>query len=130
MPVSVMGKLVVCPKCDTSGNVWLHGPVGYRCELCGHMWGNNSAPPPPEQVRGSTHGDYNQMSVTAQAIKAIMHQTPNWDKMRPAAREALDLTATKQARILHGDFSCYDHWDDIRGYAQLVLDRMIKPTGG
>lgn len=81
----------------------------------------------PEQVRGTTHGDYAQMSLCAQSIKAALHASPNWDKMGPPARESLELMATKIARIVHGDFSCYDHWDDLRGYSQLILDRMIKP---
>jgi len=85
--------------------------------------------PSPEAIRGETHGDYTEMAQTAQAIKAVMHASPNWDRMAPHLRESLELSATKIARIVHGDFSCYDHWDDLRGYSQLVLDRMIKPCG-
>ncbi len=83
--------------------------------------------PLPEQVRGQTHGDYTQMAQIAQIVKDALRSGPNWDKMAPHCRETLESSATKMARIVCGDFSCYDHWDDLRGYPQLVLDRMVKP---
>lgn len=82
----------------------------------------------PEFTRGETHGDYTAMSVTAQQIKEVLHNMPNWNKMSADARETLDLMATKMARIGHGDFSYYDHWDDLRGYPQLILNKMVKPN--
>ena len=35
--------------------------------------------------------------------------------------EALDLIATKLARIVCGDPNVIDHWEDIAGYAILVV---------
>jgi len=78
----------------------------------------------PEQVRGSTHGDYGRMSITAQALKAIMRQTPNWERMTTTQQEALELIATKISRITCGDPNHHDHWADIGGYAELALNRI------
>ena len=69
--------------------------------------------------REKTHGDYHKQTYTAQNIKLQMRDTPNWDVMLPAKRESLELIATKIARILHGDCSEPDHWNDIAGYAKL-----------
>lgn len=83
--------------------------------------------PRPEEVRGGTHGDYTRMSEIAQFIKGALERGKNWTTMPAYQRETLELEATKFARIVEGDASCYDHWDDARGYLQLVLDRMTKP---
>ena len=37
----------------------------------------------------------------------------------PVHREALDMIASKIARILSGDATHVDHWVDIGGYAEL-----------
>lgn len=39
--------------------------------------------------------------------------------MTATQMEALDLMATKQSRIVSGDPTFADHWDDIAGYARL-----------
>jgi hypothetical protein len=40
------------------------------------------------------------------------------------AREALDMMASKIARIVSGDHQFKDHWIDIVGYATLVVDSL------
>ena len=69
--------------------------------------------------RQGTHGDFSQVGVVAQTLKKIMRQTPNWDKLNPAQKEALEMDAGKTARILCGSHTTCDHWDDKAGYAKL-----------
>lgn len=60
------------------------------------------------------------MAETAQAIKAIIHHYAHAQDMAPHQMEALDLIATKIARICNGDPDEPDHWTDIQGYARLA----------
>mgnify|MGYP006281942947 CR=1 FL=1 len=69
--------------------------------------------------RGKQHGDYANVSRIAQSIKEVYRSAPNWEKLPDAQKEALELIATKQARILSGDSGLRDHWEDIGGYAEL-----------
>ena len=69
--------------------------------------------------RGKQHGDYADVSRIAQSIKEVYRTAPNWEKLPDAQKEALELIATKQARILSGDNGLRDHWEDIGGYAEL-----------
>jgi hypothetical protein len=76
--------------------------------------------------RQKTHGDFGEVAVIAQAIKTIIRghaQLLSLDQ-----REALDMIATKIARILSGDPEEPDHWRDIMGYAALAL-RGIEDGG-
>lgn len=59
----------------------------------------------------------------AQAIKSIMRTEEGWYSLTDTQRESLDLIATKMARILSGDASEPDHWEDIAGYAMLPIRR-------
>lgn len=67
--------------------------------------------------RETTHGDFGRVAKTAQAIKAIYSQGDAFIDVRQT--EALDLIATKIARILNGNAKEKDHWLDIAGYAKL-----------
>ena len=67
----------------------------------------------------NSHGDFNQASVVAQTLKRILRQTPNWEKLHPAQKEALEMDMLKTARILCGNHAFCDHWDDKAGYAKL-----------
>jgi len=69
--------------------------------------------------RGSTHGDYPTQAAVTQAIKAAMRTGPNWNRLSDAQRDALEMLAVKQGRILCGDPNFPDHWDDLEGYARL-----------
>lgn len=79
---------------------------------------------PPEQVRGTTHGDYTHMSGVIQKIKDTMRSGESWGRLSASQREALELTATKVGRIVCGDPNHHDHWDDIAGYARLARNRI------
>ena len=85
-------------------------------------------------ARASVHGDFRNVAYIAQALKTIMRHGPNWDHLTDVQREALDMDATKTARIVCGDAGHADHWDDKAGYARLVeyaraADEAEKPGG-
>jgi hypothetical protein len=72
------------------------------------------------KTRAKTHGDYATTAHTAQALKEAMRNTPNWHELPDYMREALEMDATKTARILCGNAYEPDHWHDKAGYATLV----------
>ena len=73
--------------------------------------------------RGKRYGDFTTHAMITQAIKAVMHATPNWSKLSPDKKEALDMNAHKIGRILNGDPEYADSWHDIAGYAKLAEER-------
>ena len=74
--------------------------------------------------RAKTHGDFQQATVMVQAVKRLFRQSPNWDDIPPAMQEALDMLASKAGRILHGDAEALQHWEDVEGYARLVVNML------
>lgn len=78
--------------------------------------------------REETHGLYADVSQTAQSLKNSFAVQPNWVVLSPVQRESLDLIATKLARILNGDPDEIDHWEDVAGYARLVVRELVKET--
>ena len=75
-----------------------------------------------ERVR--THGDYNKTSYIAQKLKAVINQDEAILRIPVQQRESLDQICTKIARIISGDSNCKEHWEDIKGYAELVLEEL------
>lgn len=75
-------------------------------------------------ARGKTHGKFVEHAAVTQTLKQVMRTMPNWDKLRPDQKEALEMNAHKVGRILAGDPDFVDHWDDIAGYAKLVADNL------
>jgi hypothetical protein len=69
--------------------------------------------------RRKTHGDFADHAFYAQEIKRIIAR--QYDKLSDEQREALSMIAHKIGRILAGDPNHRDHWDDIAGYARLVV---------
>ena len=67
--------------------------------------------------REKTHGDFRMVAKVAQEIKDAFHWGPSDLDVRQ--REALDMIASKIARISCGNNMTLDHWDDIAGYAKL-----------
>jgi hypothetical protein len=74
--------------------------------------------------RGETYGVFSGNARIAQRLKDDMRSMPKWHGMDADQREALELIATKIARILNGNPNHLDSWADIRGYAQLVERRL------
>lgn len=72
--------------------------------------------------RHKQYGDYGDMSEVAQGIKDYLKEGVQWDNLEPGRAEALEMIATKMARLVCGDFRKKDTWLDIEGYAKLGLD--------
>jgi phosphate-selective porin len=80
--------------------------------------------------RSSTHGDYSELASIAQRIKHELRKGSSWQSMASAQQEALELIATKLARIAVGNPHDLDHWDDISGYAQLAAGSIRRTQNG
>jgi len=74
-------------------------------------------------AREKTHGDFEKVSMVAQEIKGIVSENAT-HTVSVEKREAIDMIATKIARIVCGNPNDPDHWLDIEGYARLVRERI------
>ncbi len=80
-------------------------------------------------TREQTHGDYRTKADTIQSLKRRMRCPDGWDNLTPYQRESLEMIASKIGRILHGNADEIDHWQDIAGYAMLVVRELeARPT--
>ena len=76
-------------------------------------------------TREATHGDYGVNTATSQGIKAVFHRSPEYlTKLDDAQKESAEMIATKFGRIVSGDNNCIEHWEDIAGYATLIVERL------
>jgi Domain of unknown function (DUF6378) len=82
--------------------------------------------------REKTHGDFKTVAEISQQIKELFDKyavKPNpvygINGPCPAQREALQMIAVKIARILSGDPHCKEHWNDIKGYAELGAEACL-----
>lgn len=75
--------------------------------------------------REKTHGDYYRVAGTAQELKDVMRRGKNWKILEDTQKEALEMVATKIARMLSGDHLYLDNVVDIIGYMTL-LERQLK----
>ena len=71
--------------------------------------------------REQTHGAFREVAGYSQAIKTLMRSSRNWQRLDVAQAQALEVVADKVARILCGDPSFPDHWQDGAGYFELVV---------
>jgi hypothetical protein len=75
----------------------------------------------PIHDRKNTHGPYEEQFKCAQELKAIIRaRNVNVGSIR---QEALEMIALKMSRILTGDPTFADHWEDIAGYALRVVGK-------
>lgn len=87
--------------------------------------------PPTTQLvseRENTHGVYTLTAEVAHRIKDAVAWGDN-KGLHSYMRESLDMIATKMARIVSGDCYQLDHWQDIQGYAELVIKEIKKQKG-
>lgn len=78
------------------------------------------------QERGTTHGDFATNAFVSQRLKEVLDTKR--DKYTDVQKEALDMISMKLSRIASGHADFADHWEDIQGYAQLVLDEINSDT--
>lgn len=76
------------------------------------------------QQREGTHGFYSEVSSVSQGIKMTMQIGVNWKYLKAEQRESLEMIANKIGRILSGNSDFIDHWQDIAGYASLIVKEM------
>lgn len=70
--------------------------------------------------RGSTHGDFDSSAYWKDNVLSGAHDTPSWNNMTPAHRQAFRMIIEKLGRILYGNHDFDDHWCDVAGYAKLA----------
>lgn len=78
--------------------------------------------------RKNTHGSFQANAEVAQAIKDVMRASPNWASLPDTVKEALDVIALKQSRILTGDWRHLDHYHDGAGYFRLAEQHVFDLT--
>jgi len=76
--------------------------------------------------REQTHGLFREVASYSQAFKNMMRTSRNWNRLDVAQAQALEVIADKVARILCGDPSYQDHWQDGAGYFELVLRDLVQ----
>lgn len=75
--------------------------------------------------RGSRYGAFIDHAAIVQDLQTVMAKTPNWERLKPDQKQALQVIADKIGRMLNGDPDYHDNWHDIGGYAKLVADRLL-----
>ncbi len=76
--------------------------------------------------RRETHGRYDDHARITQTFKMLMEQELAERSQRGQAmlsytqKESLDMILHKIGRIIAGEASFPDHWDDIAGYAKIA----------
>jgi len=81
-------------------------------------------------ARKKTHGDYADQAALAQSLKRMLRNTRNWEKMDFCQAQSMEAFCDKISRVLTGDNDEIDHWQDISGYAQLVVKDLEARNGG
>lgn len=79
--------------------------------------------------REKTHGEFEGVANISQNLKLVLRELSGFDAMPWTHSEALDMICVKMARIICGDHNEIDHWTDIIGYAQLVLNHIKEVPG-
>jgi hypothetical protein len=76
-----------------------------------------------------SHGNFGDTAAMSQTLKAIMRRGKNWESLPAPSKEALEMIATKVSRILNGDASDPEHWNDVAGYARLQGNALAPQPG-
>ena len=73
--------------------------------------------------RGKTHGSFTTYSSISSRLQLAMG-VDELDKYDEVEKQAILMILSKLARIANGDTTHKDHWLDIGGYSQLVVDHL------
>ena len=78
--------------------------------------------------RGKRYGEFDRHAAITQDLKSVIrHHVMDLDrKLEADMAEALAMICHKIGRIINGDATYVDSWDDIAGYAKLVADRLRR----
>ena len=77
------------------------------------------------ETREHTHGSFDDNAIISQALKNMFRAGAGWKNLTDIEREALDMICLKFSRILSGRSMSKQHWEDVAGYATLVLERCV-----
>lgn len=76
--------------------------------------------------RKTTHGRYDDHARITQTLKMLVEQElserviRNQPMLTFTQKESIDMILHKIGRIIAGEASFQDHWDDIAGYAKIA----------
>ena len=79
--------------------------------------------------RRNQHGRLTDHARVCQAMKRAMRDSLGWELLADDMKEAADMIVHKLARTLSGNPNYIEHYRDIAGYAQLVVDRLQETDG-
>lgn len=88
--------------------------------------------------RGTDYGDFREQAVLARALKNLAAPAYDTLEQRPdiasstmdTIEEGMDMILHKIARLLNGDITHLDSWDDIAGYATITALRIRQDKNG
>ena len=77
------------------------------------------------EERHSTYGSFKEVAACSRSIQSTFAMSNNYThRISSSQKEALNMIASKIARILTGDPNHVDSWHDIAGYATLIADEL------
>lgn len=76
------------------------------------------------EERGDRYGSFADVANTTIRIQRAIQWAKNGKSMYDYQEVALQMIASKLARIANGDPDYIDNWVDIAGYAQLVANEL------
>lgn len=71
------------------------------------------------------HGDFTDVAEFVQGVLDLAEKLPGYRRASPVVREGFRMIVHKLARIASGDPFLPEHWEDICGYGQITLDRLV-----
>lgn len=79
------------------------------------------------EERKGTHGSFADNARVSQCLKQVLHNERSfYVSLSHSQQEALDMICCKISRILSGNADEPDHWQDIAGYATLVVKELAS----
>lgn len=78
--------------------------------------------------RYNLSGSYADHASLTQDLKERIRKHPGWEKLTPAMKETIDMSFHKFARVVNGDPTYPDNWDDVEGYVRLVSRDLKRDT--
>jgi hypothetical protein len=73
------------------------------------------------EARKNVHGVFSVGAAFTQPTKKLFEAMPSWERMPADQRESIHMIIHKMQRIGAGDNNHIDHWEDIAGYAMLIV---------
>jgi hypothetical protein len=83
------------------------------------------------EERGNNYGDFHLHAYITQSLKNVVREEFSFDTtLSDVHKEALDMILHKIGRIVNGNPNYVDSWQDIAGYATLVVQYLeeVNPT--